>query len=122
MLDARSSMLDLRCSIFDAGKGFSIQDRGSRLCLCALVALWLNSYSTDYIAPQSRNPNKSQRHRGDVQVFFRQSWHISGSEMHGSFTDSKKATYMVKKPLKRLLWGPRSPPIHPDKSGCYSHV
>ncbi|MEW5768161.1 MAG: hypothetical protein AB1797_11175 [bacterium] len=50
-------MLDARCSILDAGKGFSIQessiqnrasriehpessiqDRGSRLCLCALVA------------------------------------------------------------------------------------
>ncbi|MEW5768572.1 MAG: hypothetical protein AB1797_13350 [bacterium] len=31
MLDARCSMLNPRCSIFDAGKGFSIQDRASRI-------------------------------------------------------------------------------------------
>ncbi|MEW5768605.1 MAG: hypothetical protein AB1797_13520 [bacterium] len=39
--DAGCSMLDPRCSIFDAGKGSSIQDRASRIedrgC-CALVA------------------------------------------------------------------------------------
>ncbi|MEW5766275.1 MAG: hypothetical protein AB1797_01440 [bacterium] len=38
MLDARSSMLDLRCWQRIQYPGSSIQDRGSRLCLRALVA------------------------------------------------------------------------------------
>ncbi|MEW5766524.1 MAG: hypothetical protein AB1797_02710 [bacterium] len=39
-------MLDPRCSIFDAGKGFSIQDRASRIedRGCVFVPLWLRTY------------------------------------------------------------------------------
>ncbi|MEW5768450.1 MAG: hypothetical protein AB1797_12690 [bacterium] len=47
-------MLDPRCSIFDAGKGFSIQDRGSRLCLCALVA--------ERLLKSNRSATKARRH------------------------------------------------------------
>ncbi|MEW5766442.1 MAG: hypothetical protein AB1797_02275 [bacterium] len=34
-------MLDPRCSILDAGKGSSIQDRASSI---EFVSLWLNTY------------------------------------------------------------------------------
>ncbi|MEW5768171.1 MAG: hypothetical protein AB1797_11225 [bacterium] len=41
-------MLDPRCSIFDAGKGSSIQDRASSI---EFVPWWLNGYKKSVFHP-----------------------------------------------------------------------
>ncbi|MEW5766253.1 MAG: hypothetical protein AB1797_01330 [bacterium] len=55
-------MLDPRCSILDAGKGASIPDRASRLCLCALVAERLPWIFCN------RSATKARRHEGKKRM------------------------------------------------------